>query len=133
MKTTLILAALLAVTPLFAENLIPAEEDETKVIAVRMYADWCGYCKQLDPKVDAIKPDFKGKPVLFLQIDQTDDFAKEQSAMLVGLTGLENALSPYYGRTGILLIVDANTGEVVKKLNHNTTSVEIKELLNNHL
>ncbi len=58
----LLLAGVFSASPqLVAAN--PA--DDIEVIAIRMYADWCGYCKELDGKLDEVKHEFADANVWF--------------------------------------------------------------------
>jgi hypothetical protein len=97
----------------------------TKIIAVRMYADWCGNCRALDPKVDAIKGGFHNRGVLFTRFDQTDEFAVAQSELLAARTNLTAAFEAWKGKTGVMLLVDANSGEILEVINHRMTPEEI--------
>lgn len=98
---------------------------ETKLIAVRMYADWCGNCKALDPKVDAIKGSFHARGVLFTRFDQTDEFAVAQSEMLAARTQLSAAFEEWKGKTGVMLLVDPTSGDILKVINHRMSPEEI--------
>jgi len=84
--------------------------------AVLFYADWCGSCKALDPKVKEARKSLADAPVLFLTFDMTDDASKHQSAMLAEAIGLDTLYAENGGKTGYLAIVDAVSGKVLSKL-----------------
>lgn len=84
--------------------------------AVLFYADWCGSCKTLDPKVKEARKSLADSPVLFLTFDMTDDATKHQSAMLAEAIGLDTLYVENGGKTGYLAIVDAASGKVLGKL-----------------
>ena len=50
------------------------------VYGVLMYADWCGSCKALDPKIRQAREEAKLdiQDVLFVTLDLTDEIAKHQ-------------------------------------------------------
>jgi thiol-disulfide isomerase/thioredoxin len=104
-------------------------EDKTELIALRMYADWCGMCKALDPKVNQVKEEFKGKGVFFAVFDQTDEFAKEQSALHAKLLGLEHVQKEFEGKTGLLLLIDPKTKEISERITHTITIEDLRKKL----
>jgi hypothetical protein len=90
-------------------------DDITELIALWMYADWCGMCKVLDPKVNQVKEGFKGRGTFFAVFDQADEFAKEQSALHAKLLGLEHLQKEFEGRTGLLILIDEHDGHTSLK------------------
>ena len=103
--------------------------DEPDLIALRMYADWCGKCKMLDPKVDEVKSEFKGKRILFAVFDQTDEFAQEQSVLKANLLGLENVQKQFAGTTGLLLLIDPKSGEIKERITHTVSVDDLRKKL----
>ena len=93
--------------------------------AVIFHADWCGSCKALAPKVMAAKEKVKDKPVLFVILDLTNDATKAQAALLAKALGLGEIYAAQGGKTGVMLIVDGKTGEVVETINrtHSTEAI----------
>jgi len=89
---------------------------QPQTYAVLFYADWCGSCKTLDPKVKEARKSLSDSPVLFLTFDLTDDGTKHQSAMLAEAIGLDSLYAENGGKTGYLAIVDAASGKVLGKL-----------------
>jgi len=110
-----------------------SQDEPVRLIAITMYADWCGSCKVLDPKVDAVKKEFKGKGVFFTQFDFTDDFTTEQSAHYASLVGLENLYSEHAGKTGYMLLIKPETKEVVSRITRDNSEEEIKQTILNAL
>lgn len=105
------------------------ENEEVTLIAVRMYADWCGNCKQLDAKIDEIKSDFADTGILFLYYDQTDDYTSSQATKKAQVLGMSDIFSEYKGRTGMLLLVNPKTGELIEELSHRTSRSRLQEKL----
>lgn len=91
-------------------------EQEISVIAMYMYADWCGACQAIKPKMEAAKQEFTGKPVLFAKMDMTNDFSAHQSKLLASRLGLLEIFNQNEGKTGFVLLVDANTSEIIGKI-----------------
>ena len=103
--------------------------EETELIALRMYADWCGKCKALDPTVDEVKPEFKGKGVFFAVFDQTDEFAQEQSVLHAQLLDLHHVQKEFGGQTGLLLLIDPQTKEIKERITHTISVDELRNKL----
>lgn len=94
---------------------VESEEDLT-VIAMYMYADWCGACQAIKPIMEEAKPEFEGQPVLFVKMDMTNDFTAHQSKLMAARLGLSEIFKKNEGMTGFVLLLDANTNEVLDKI-----------------
>ncbi|MEL6691585.1 MAG: thioredoxin family protein [Pseudomonadota bacterium] len=92
---------------------VPAED--TKLLAVMSYADWCGSCKALDPKVKAVQASNTFDGVAFATIDYTsrDQDAFFADAETLGVAGAMRATFPDKVKTGRLYLVNLDSGEVV--------------------
>ena len=97
-----------------------------KVVGVLFHADWCNSCKTLEPKLNAIKKDFAGQPVLFTRVDFTDDFTKEQSDLLASYLNLGPAYAEQGRKTGYMLLFDAESKQVLGKLMKTQSEAELK-------
>lgn len=89
--------------------------DGVRLKAVLIYADWCGSCKILDPKVEAIKAgqDFAGTE--FVKLDFTD---KNRKAFVLAAREAKvgRALKPLIAekiKTGQLVLVDMDDRKIV--------------------
>lgn len=102
---------------------------EPEIIGVFMHADWCGGCKKLKPKLNAVKPQFKSEPVLFTGFDKTDEFTKEQSRMLAEQMGLTELYEKHKGRTAYVVLVDADTKEEVDILKFRESKQQLKNAI----
>lgn len=91
---------------------------QAKVIAVKFHADWCGYCKQMGPVFQEMQAKYDREPVLFVEFDQTREFGRLQSAYLAHALGLETIWAEHGGKTGFVLLIDAQSGKVVRHLSH---------------
>lgn len=132
--TLVALSLLSAPVSLFAQTPKQAPKPASKIeppklLAVLFYADWCGSCKALDPKLNQVKRDFQGQPVLFTRFDLTDDFTNDQSARYAALLGLENYYRENDGKTGYMLLIDAQSKKLFGKITKLNSTEEIKTML----
>jgi len=103
-----------------------AEEAKAEVVGLLFYADWCGSCKVLDPKLEAVKPDFADAPILFTRVDATDAFTKHQSALFASRIGLSKIYEENASSTGFMLLIDADSGKVLDKLVKTQTEAQLR-------
>lgn len=135
MITKLLRSAFTAAASLaFTAGLLHAAEPaEPEVLGVMFYADTCGSCKVLDPKIEAVKSSFLTKPVLFVKLDHSNDGTKNQSALLAGSLGLGEVYKAQEKASGFMLIVNADSKKVLGKLTRDMSEAEIKAELDKAL
>ena len=94
---------------------VTAPVADTKVLAVMSYADWCGSCKALDPKVKAVQAANSFEGVEFALIDYTsrDADAFFADAETLGIADTMRATFPDKIKTGRLYLVNLDTGAVI--------------------
>lgn len=102
------------------------EEESPALIGVKMDAEWCPKCKVMNPKLDEVMPEFQGEEILFVKFNMTDDFTIHQTRLLANRLGLSELFEEHKGQTGYMVVVDAKTNEVVKRLNSNLSEEELK-------
>jgi len=133
-----LLASLFAATTAFtacsqADTSSPAQAaaTATKTKAVLIYADWCGSCKILDPKIKAIqaKGDIAGLEFVTLDYSNKDDtdFYNQAEAAGVG-----DAVKNYLGgkvKTGQLVLVDLDDKAVIGKVTKTSEPADIMKAL----
>lgn len=100
--------------------------NDLKIIAMLFYADWCGSCKVLEPKIDQVKTEFKDESIFFTRFDLTDDFTVAQSKRFASLIGLEDVLKKNGGKTGYMVLLDARSGKVLGKLTKDKSPEDIR-------
>jgi len=114
-----------------AQQHLTAEQNVSppKLLAVLFYADWCGWCKELEPKLNKVKGDFRGQPILFTRFDLTNEFTNDQSARYAALLGLEKYYVDNKGDTGYMLLIDSKTKKVLGKISRQDSPQEMKAAL----
>lgn len=130
-KIPSIISALLLTLGVFAAGTVAHAQQETgtaqaDAYAVVFYADWCGTCKAMDPTVKEARASLTDKPVLFVTFDMTDDKTKKQTAMLADALGLEEHYAENAGKTGFILLIDAESNEVVDRITVNDSADAMK-------
>jgi len=107
------------------------EAEKPEVVAITMHADWCSTCKELNPKVNNLKPDFEDKGVLFTQFDFTDDFTIKQSRLMANWIGIGEIFqtSEERGATGYMLLLDGETSEVIGRITNDMNEDEIRQTI----
>ena len=114
----LIAVAVLAVTATTtsAMDQAPATADSPKLIAIKFHADWCGSCKAMGDVFTDLANKLDGAPVLFVEIDQTNRTTAAQAEYMVAALGAGQLWGEYGGKTGFILLIDADTKQVAGKL-----------------
>ena len=132
-----LLALCLLSTPVYLFAQEPAKQESKieppKVLAVLFYADWCASRKVLEPKINQVKREFQGKPVLFTRFDFTDKFTGDQSGRYAALIGLDNYYRENDGKTGFMLLIDTQTKKLLGKITKDKSADEIKTMLTHAL
>lgn len=132
MKTTLLTSALISILALTgcsqaetpkvkADNVdvTTTQASTVKTKAVLIYADWCGSCKVLDPKIKNVQAMGAMPGLEYVTLDYTakdaDVFYAQAEA-----AGVADAVRTYLNgtiKTGQLLLVDLDDQKVVGKVN----------------
>jgi thiol-disulfide isomerase/thioredoxin len=106
------------------------------VYGVLFYADWCGSCKALDPKVAEARKEAKldSQDILFVTLNLTDETTKHQAAMMAATLGIFDLYESNSGNTGFMLLLNAETGEklaqLTKKMKVGDIATRIQESVN---
>ncbi|MEX0771236.1 MAG: thioredoxin family protein [Balneolaceae bacterium] len=117
---------LIAVIPRDSAAQTTSGAESPALIGVKMDAEWCPKCKVMNPKLEEVMPEFQGEDILFLKFNMTDDFTIYQTSLLAKRLGLTELFEQHKGQTGYMVIVDAHTHEVIKRLNSDLSEEELK-------
>ena len=123
----LLALAAVAVGPDAKETSEARGVEQPDLIVARFHADWCGACKTLAPRFDALKQAAANEQVLFVTLDMTSVESRRQAALLAGALGLDKAWAKSGLKTGQAMIVCGRYKEViatVSALEDPTTSLE---------
>ena len=92
-----------------------ANLEDPEIYSILFYADWCGSCKVLDPAIVKArgKSDLDNESVLFVRLDLSDATKRHQSSLIAHALGLGKFYKDNGGATGFMLLVDAETKEVI--------------------
>ncbi len=80
-----------------------AMEDKRPVVAI-IGADWCPYCKKLDPIMTSLMADY-GEKLNFVKFDITNDETIEASMKLAKEKGLEEFFNANKGKSAYVVIM----------------------------
>jgi len=98
----------------------PADESgaaaKPAVVALKFHADWCGSCKAMGPVFEDLRNKLDGEPVLFVTLDLTNRSTAAQAEYHAAALGAGRHWSEYGGKTGFILLLDAQSGDVLGKL-----------------
>lgn len=87
---------------------------EPKLMALKFHADWCGSCKAMGPVFSDLQNKLDGKPVLFYQLDFTNNTTRHQAYLMASALDVDNIVKENSG-TGFILLIDANSKKVIQK------------------
>jgi len=104
---------------------VDGEAAAPEVIAVKFHADWCGYCKAMGPVFEELQAKFDQEPVLYAEFDQTREFNRTQSQYMAHAMNLDHVWKEHGGKTGFVLLIDADTRQVIQKLTHDKNLKEM--------
>ncbi|MEM0928621.1 MAG: thioredoxin domain-containing protein [Pseudomonadota bacterium] len=101
------------------------------ITAALSYADWCSSCKMLDPKLAAVRQNHALEGITFVTLDYTE---RDSGAFFMAAdnAGIGEAVSSHFAaevKTGLLLLVDPATQEVVSVINKTMSETEILSAL----
>lgn len=104
-------------------------EQTAKAYSLFYAADWCTSCKILEPKLTAVKPSFNGKPIEFLRIDLTNSETAEASLLKAQALGLGDIARQNAKATGYVLLVNADSKQIVGRIYSSQSEQQIKQKL----
>jgi thiol-disulfide isomerase/thioredoxin len=86
-------------------------EDRPRLVAAVFRSSWCSACRILEPRVEDVREDYLDAPVEFLRFDFTMGRrgTLRASAEDAGISELYDRLE---GRTGFMVLMDRETGQI---------------------
>lgn len=116
---------MLAATPAWAARPLAT----AKLFGVYVYADWCGNCKILGPRITAAreKAQFDKQAILFITLDLTDKIRIHQSVMLAQALGIGDFLQAQGSATGYFAILDAMNKNELKRFDSSSDTATIEK------
>jgi thiol-disulfide isomerase/thioredoxin len=128
--SVLITALILAVGPQLARAQDEADpQQKPQVVGLVFYADWCGTCRVLEPRIDEVKKDMTDKPVLITRVDLTDEATRAQSQLFANWVGLGDIYQEQAGATGFMLLIDPQEKKVVDRITAQHSEEQIRETI----
>lgn len=103
-----------------------------RLIVVKRHADWCAASKVIGPMFNDLKNRFDGREVLFVDLDFTNNTSRYQSDLLATALGVDRSVKKHAG-TGFILLVDAQTKQVVEKFTRRQSFEEMVNLVKDRL
>lgn len=96
---------------------IARELSKPDSIAVYFYADWCGNCKILSPRIKQVKNqnNLKKQNVVFVTLDLTDKPRVHQSILLAQALGIGDFLKAQGSKTGYIAVLDITNKKELKR------------------
>ena len=102
-----------------------ANDQAPQLIAIKFHADWCGSCKLMGSTFEELQQKHDTLPVLYLVLDHTRRYDRDQSAFHMQSLGLDKIWERHGGKTGFVLLVDPETKSIVGRLTHENTLKEM--------
>lgn len=86
-------------------------EAPPRLVAAMFRSSWCGACRVLEPRVEDVREDFGAAPIGWVKFDFTLGRRDElrETAEAEGIAAL---YEDFAGRTGFLVLMDRETGQV---------------------
>lgn len=104
----------------------------TKLIAIRMHADWCESSRSMEKAYEDLKNRFDGQEVLFVTLDYTNNTTKHQAGLLANALGINESMAPYQG-TGHILLMAYRGKQIFGRLTQNLNFTDMVKLISKKL
>lgn len=115
-----------------AQSAQSAQSTQPKLMIVKFHADWCGSCRAMGPVLEDLTNKLDGTPVLFVELDFTNNTTRHQANLLANALGIGEIVKNN-NATGFLLVIDSKTKEVKAKLTKEQTVKEMVLIIETQL
>lgn len=126
------LALLLMASPALAGTVQVDGEGRPALYVVKVHADWCGSCKALAPVLEEVRESLADEPVLFLELDVTDEARTAQARLLTAALGIEDHLKAN-NKTGLVLLIDPGDNALLETLTRKNSADEMVGKIQGHI
>ncbi len=125
MRLSLIIIA--AMTVFFAPNFFRASwdsaeaeivEERPRLVAALFRSSWCGACRIIEPRIEDVREDYEGAAMEFVRFDFTLG-RRENLRERAREAGIEDLYDQLEGRTGFLVLMDRDSGQVFEIITTN--------------
>ena len=99
------------------------------VIALQFHADFCPACKVLDPNLTEAKGTLAEESVLFVKLDHTSKASRHQAKLLAESLELDKIYAKEAKKSGFVLLVDTETGNVIERITRNHSAQDIERAI----
>lgn len=106
-------------------SFIPLTHASDNLMGVIFYADWCGSCKILTPRIDEARKDKNLDDIKFVVFDMTDGPSIANTKKKAESLGLNDLLQTYGAVTGFMVIYDQDKKETIQTITTANTAPEI--------
>lgn len=105
-----------------------ATDTEPRLVAAMFRSSWCGACRVLEPRVEDVREEMTDAPIDWVRFNFTwgERDGLRQLAVAEGIAPLYDRLA---GRTGFLVLVDRETGQVFEIVTMDYGREQIREAL----
>ncbi len=103
-------------------------ETTAEILAVKMHADWCGTCVSLEEPFVGLQETYSEGNVGFVTMDFTNDDTTGASLATAAELGITEVIEDQAG-TGFILLIDAETHEVVGRLTGSHSEDDMAEAI----
>ncbi len=109
-----------------------ARKLQGKPVVVDIYASWCSACKNIAPTMSELKEEYAGK-AHFVVLDVSDKSKAAESARQARELGLSRFFEANKSQTGMVAIIDPDTGNLLIQHRNNANKSAYTSVLNSAL
>lgn len=93
-------------------------EERPRLVAALFRSSWCGACRIIEPRIEDVRADYEGAAMEFVRFDFTLG-RRENLRERAREAGIEDIYDQLEGRTGFLVLMDRDSGQVFEIITTN--------------